>query len=113
MRSWHIIAASTVAAIAAGAFLFLSGALPWGTGVVALLVAHWPAIAVVLLSTYATVALALTTLAAFLEVGNDTRRRSWNDRVRPYFVQLGVTQYFTSMLALLALGLSRIPVETA
>src|SRR5216684_7713027 len=107
MRSWHIIAASAVAATIAGAFAVLPAALPWRNETPALLIGHGPAIGLVWLSIYGIAALALTTLAGFLDVGSATRRSAPDGRVRRYFVQLAVTQYFTSVLALLALGLLR------
>lgn len=113
MRSWQIIVASAAAATVADALLFQPGGLPSLPGLTALLLMHWPAIAVVWLSLYGVTALVLTTLAAFLEVGGVTPRRDWDDGAQRYFVQLAVTQYFTSVLALLGLGLSDVPVEAA
>ena len=113
MRSWQIIVASAAAATIADALLFQPGGFPSWPELAALLLAHWPAIAVVWLGLYGVTALVLTTLAAFLEVGSVTPRRVWDDGARRYVVQLAVTQYFTSVLALLGLGLSHVPVETA
>ena len=112
MRSWQIIVASAAAATIADALLFQPGGFPSWPELAALLLAHWPAIAVVWLGLYGVTALVLTTLAAFLEVGSVTPRRVWDDGARRYVVQLAVTQYFTSVLALLGLGLSHVPVET-
>src|SRR6266700_632469 len=113
MRSWHIIAASTLAATTAGVLLVVLGGLPWRSGIAALVIPHWPVIALVWLSTYGLVVPVLTTLAALLEGGVVTRRRAWDDdRVRRYLVQLAATQFYTAVLGLLALGLSRVPVET-
>jgi len=113
MRSGQIIAASAVAATSVSAFRFLPGVMLWPGGMAALLLANWPAIAVVWLGSYGVTALVLTTLAAFLQVRSGTRRRGWGDRMGRYAVQLAVTQYFTSMLALFALGFSRVTIETA
>ena len=113
MRSWQIIVASAAAATIADALLFQPGGFPSRPELAALLLAHWPAIAVVWLGLYGVTALVLTTLAVFLEVGSLTPAGVWADGARRYFVQLAVTQYFTSVLALLALGLSHVPVETA
>ena len=112
MRSWQIIVASAAAATIADALLFQPGGFPSWPELAALLLAHWPAIAVVWLGLYGVTALVLTTLAAFLDVGSVTPRRVWDDGARRYVVQLAVTQYFTSVLALLGLGLSHVPVET-
>ncbi len=113
MRSWQIIVASAAAATIADALLFQPGGLPSRPELAALLLARWPAIAVAWLGLYGVSALVLTTLAAFLEVGSLTPRRVWDDGARRYLVQLAVTQYFTSVVALLGLGLSDVPVETA
>ena len=112
MRSGHIIAASAVAATAVSAFRFLPGVVLWPGGMAAFLLVNWPAIAVVWLGSYGVTALVLTTIAAFLQVSGGTIRRGWGDRIGRYAVQLAVTQYFTSLLALFALGLSRVAVET-
>jgi hypothetical protein len=113
MRSWQIIVASAAAATIADALLFQPGGFPSRLELAALLLAYWPAIAVVWLGLYGVAALVLTTIAVFVEVGNITPRPVWDDGARHYFVQLAVTQYFTSVLALLALGLSHVPVGTA
>jgi hypothetical protein len=113
MRSWQIIVASAAAATIADALLFQPGGFPSRPELAALFLAHWPAIAVVWLGLYGVTALVLTTLAAFLEFGSVTPRRGWDDGARRYLVQLAVTQYFTSVLALLGLGLLHVPVETA
>jgi hypothetical protein len=113
MRSGQIIAASAVAATAVSAFRFLPGVVLRPSGMAAFLLANWPAIAVVWLGSYGVTVLVLTTLAAFLQVSSGTIRPGWGDRMGRYAVQLAVTQYFTSMLALFALGLSRVTVETA
>jgi hypothetical protein len=113
MRSWQIIVASATAATIADALLLQPGGFPSRPELAALFLAHWPAITVVWLGLYGVAALVLTTLAAFLEVGTLTPAGVWAGGARRYFVQLAVTQYFTSILALLAFGLSRVPVETA
>ena len=113
MRSWQIIVASATAATIADALLFQPGGVPSRPELAALLLAHWPAITVVWLGLYGITALVLTTLAVFLDVRIVTPRRSWDAETGRYFVQLAVTQYFTSVLALLGLGLSHVPVETA
>src|SRR5713226_8392864 len=113
MGSWQIIVASAAAATIAAALMFQPGGFPSRPELAALLLMHWPAIAVVWLGLYGVTTLVLTTLAAFLEVGSLTPRRVWDDGARRFFVQLAVTQYYTSVLALLGLGLSDVPVETA
>src|SRR6266478_6419066 len=99
MRSWQIIVVSAAAATIADALVFQSGGFPSRPELAALLLAYWPAIAVVWLSLYGVAALVLTTIAVFLEVGSITPR-IWDDGARRYFVQLAVTQYFPSVLAL-------------
>jgi hypothetical protein len=113
MRSWQIIVASATAATIAAGLLFQPGGFPSRPELAALFLAHWPAITVVWLGLYGVAALVLTMLAVFIDVRIVTPRRSWDAEAGRYFVQLAVTQYFTSALALLGLGLSRVPVETA
>jgi hypothetical protein len=113
MRSWQIIVASATAATIADALLLQPGGFPSRPELAALFLAHWPAITVVWLGLYGVAALVLTTLAVFFDVRIVTPRRSWDAEAGRYFVQLAVTQYFTSVLALLGLGLSHVPVETA
>ena len=113
MRSWQIIVASATAATIADALLFQPGGVPSRPELATLLLAHWPAITVVWLGLYGVAALVLTTLAVFLDLRIVTPRRGWDAEAERYIVQLSVTQYFTSVLALLGLGLSHVPVETA
>jgi hypothetical protein len=113
MRSWQILVASAAVATIADALLFLPGGFPSRPELAALLLVHWPAIAVVWLGLYGVAALVLTMLAVFLEFGGLTPRRVGDDWARRFFVQLAVTQYFTSVLTLLGLGLSHVPIEMA
>ncbi|MGC2416026.1 MAG: hypothetical protein WA459_25445 [Stellaceae bacterium] len=114
MRSWQIIFASAVAAIIADALLFVPRALPWRPETAALLLAHWPAIAVVWLGAYGAAALVLTTLVVFLEIrGGAAPARSGRDWARRYVAGLAVAQYFTTNLSLFGLGALRVPIETA
>ena len=114
MRSWQIIVASAVGATIADCLLFVPGVVPWRPETAAaLFLLHWPAITVVWLGVYGIAALFLTTLAAFLVVsGGAAPERPQREWARRYVAGLTVSQYFTAVLALLGLGLSRIPVET-
>jgi hypothetical protein len=102
-----------MAATITGALLFLPGGIPSRAELAALLVAHWPALAIVWLGVYGVAALVLTTLAIFLEIRGVAPGRAGRDWAWRYVVRLAVSQYFTALLALLGLGLSRIPIETA
>lgn len=109
-RPWLIIVAGALAATMSASLLFLPGGIPYrGEPVAALLRAQWPAIAVAWLALYSVAALVFTTVGAFLENDAvDHAERRWAQR---YLLRLAAAQYFTAVLALLAFGLSRIPVE--
>jgi hypothetical protein len=126
MRSWQIVVASVVAATITDALRFLPGISLARAELTSLLLARWPAIAVVWLGSYSIVALALTTAAVITEAGRRNRGavleghsapnalpRALHHPARQYFVRLAVVQYYTSILALLGLGASRIPADAA
>ncbi len=128
MRPWFVIPASVVLATFVTAFLYLPAGLPPSRAFLTdLLYAQWPAIAVVWFGSYGVAALALTTAALAREVGKAGAliagsalesadlslvyrqvRREWMQR---YFVWLAITQYFSAVLALLAIGFARIPMD--
>lgn len=112
MRLWQIIVASATAATIVG-LLFLVQGVPPRAELLRLFVAGWPAIAVVWLAVYGVAALVLTTATAFVEAGGFAVRRARDGWARRYLVRLTAAQYFTSLLALLGFGVSRVPVETA
>jgi hypothetical protein len=112
MQAWQIIVTSAVAASIAAAALFLPGAARAPEGALSLLQAYWPGIAIVWLGVYAIAALLLGTAAAIRELAGAASGQTGLDWARRYLLRLGVTQYFSAVLVLLALGLLPIPVST-
>lgn len=111
MRSWQIIIGGIGAASVGAGLVLLPGVLPWHPGAARLLFAYWPAILVVWLGLYGIAALALNATTAFLEINRGADgpdEYAWATR---YFARLAVAQYFTAIIALLALGLSHLQID--
>jgi hypothetical protein len=112
MQAWQIIVASAVAASIAAAALFLPEAV-WAPGAAAsLFQTYWPAITIVWLGIYSIAALVLSTATAVRELDNAASGQAGPDWPRRYLLRLGVTQYFSAVLVLLALGLLPVAVAT-
>ena len=112
MRAWQIIVTSAVVASIAAAALFLPGATWSPTGAASLFETYWPGVTIVWLGVYSVAALALSTAAAFRELGDAASGQLALDWPRRYLLRLGVTQYFSAVLVLLALGLLPIAIST-
>ena len=112
MRAWQIIVASAIAASIAAAALFLPGAARSPTDAAALLQTYWPGIAIVWLAVYSVAALVLSTAAAVRDIGTIEAGPAGMDWAPRYLSRLGVAQYFSAVLVLLALGLLPVAVVT-
>jgi hypothetical protein len=112
MQAWQIIVASAVAASIAAAMLFLPEAVRSPGGVPSLFRIYWPAITIVWLGIYSIAALVLSTAAAVRELDNAASDQAGPDWPRRYLLRLGITQYFSAVLVLLALGLLPVAVAT-
>ena len=112
MRAWQIIVASAVVASIAAAALFLPGAVRFPGGAVSLVQTYWPGVTIVWLCAYSIVALGLSTAAAFRELGDAASGQAGLDWPRRYLLRLGITQYFSAVLVLLALGLLPVAIAT-
>ena len=112
MQAWQIILASAAAAGIATAALFLPGAVRSPTGTAALFQAYWPGVAIVWLCVYGVAALVLSTATAVRELDNAVSGQAGLDWPRRYLLRLGVVQYFSAVLVLLALGLLPLAVTT-
>ncbi len=108
MQAWQIIVASAVVASIAEAALFLPGAVRSPTGATAPFQTYWPGVMIVWLGVYSVAALVLSTAAAIRELGEE----AGPDWPRHYLLRLGVTQYFSAVLVLLALGLLPLAIAT-
>jgi len=124
MRFWQIMVLSIFPAAIVTALPFL----PPLAELTILLLTQWPVIVVIWFGSYGVTTAALTAATAFLEIGRILKRIgsevSWGDRTRVtphelrrrwilnYLKNLIFTQYFTAVIVLLSLGLSRIPVDT-
>ena len=123
MRSWFVIAASVVLATLVTVSLHAPlGLPPSRAALTALLYAQWPGMAVVWLGSYCISALALTTAALSREIDKTgvlstgsalERRRISGGWVRRFLVWLAITQYFSAILALFAIGFAGIPIDEA
>ena len=105
MQAWQIIVASAVAASVAAAALFLPGAVRSPTAAASLFQTYWPGVTVVWLGVYSVAALLLSTAAAVRELGDTASGQIGLDWPRRYLLRLGITQYISAVLVLLALGL--------
>jgi hypothetical protein len=112
MRVWQIIVVSAVAASIAAAALFLPGAARSPTGAASLLQTYWPGVTIVWLAVYSIAALVLSTAAAIRDLGNAEAGPAGMDWARRYLSRLGVTQYFSAIFVLFALGLLPIAIAT-
>jgi hypothetical protein len=112
MQAWQIIVASAVAASIAAAALFLAGAVWSPGGAVSLVQIHWPAIMIVWIGIYSVAALVLSTVTTVRELDNAASGQAGPDWPRRYLLRLGITQYFSAVLVLLALGLLPLTIAT-
>ncbi|MGE3781209.1 MAG: hypothetical protein AB7H71_00535, partial [Alphaproteobacteria bacterium] len=112
MQAWQIIVASAVAASIAAAALFLPGAAQSSAGTLSLLQAYWPGAGIIWLGVYSVAALLLSTAAAIRELRDTASGQTGLNWPRRYLLRLGVTQYFSAVLVLLALGLLPIAIAT-
>jgi hypothetical protein len=112
MQAWQIIVASAAAASIACAGLFLPGAVWSPGGAFSLLQVYWPGVTIVWLGVYSVAALLLSTAAAVGELGGTAAGHAGLHWPRRYLLRLGVTQYLSAVLVLLALGLLPITVST-
>lgn len=120
MRTWQIIVASAVAASIAAAALFIPEAARSPAGVASLLPTYWPGLTIVWITVYAIAALVLSTAAAARDIddaepgpgGMADGMTGGMDWARRYLLRLGITQYFSAVLALLALGLLPLAIAT-
>jgi hypothetical protein len=112
MRAWQIIVVSAVVASIAAAGLFLPGAARLPDGAASLLRTYWPGAAIVWLAVYSVMALVLSTAAAVRDLGGAEAGPAGMDWARRYLWRLGVAQYFSAILALVALGLLPVTVAT-
>jgi hypothetical protein len=94
-----VIVASTVMATAI-TLLFVPVDLSSPNEVTEFVVAHWRSVTLSWLAIYGAAGLILNTVAALKGGG-----RSRNESARRYLIRLAGTQYFTSLIALLAIGL--------
>ena len=105
MQAWQIIVTSAVVASIAAAALFLPGAVRSPGGAASLFQTYWPGFIVVWLVIYSIAALALSTAEAVRELGDPASGRAGLDWPHRYLLRLGVTQYFSAVLILFAVGL--------
>src|SRR3954470_15372762 len=112
MQAWQIIVASAVAASIAAAALFVPGAVRSPGGAASLVQTYWPGVMIVWLCVYSIVALGLSTAAAVREQDNAASGQAGLDWPRRYLLRLGITQYFSAVLVLLALGLLPLAIVT-
>lgn len=112
MQTWQTIVASAVAASIAAAVLFLPGAVRSPTGAASLFQTYWPGVTIVWLGVYSVAALVLNTATAVRETANTETGQAGMDWPRRYLLRLGVTQYFSAVLVLFALGLLPVAVAT-
>jgi hypothetical protein len=112
MRSWQIIVASIAAASLAVGMTFLPDALQLRTDPASPFLVYWPAFAILWLGAYAIATLLLSTVATLREIGSIAAGLAGQGWARRHLVRLEITQYFTAVLALFALGLSPVAIET-
>jgi hypothetical protein len=112
MRSWQIIVASVAAASFAVGIAFLPDVLQFRTDPASLFLVYWPAFAILWLGAYAIATLLLSTVATLREIGSIAAGLVGQGWARRHLVRLEVTQCFTAVLALFALGLSPVAIET-
>lgn len=112
MRSWQIIVASIAAASLAVGMAFLPDARQFRTDPTSLFLVYWPAFAILWLGAYAIATLLLSTVATLGEIGSIAAGLAGQGWARRHLVRLEITQYFTAVLALFALGLSPVAIET-
>ncbi len=112
MRDWQIIFASAVTASIAAAALFLPAVMRSETGAISPLETYWPAATIVWLAVYSIAALLLSTAAVVRELGDTPSGQIGLDWPHRYLVRLGITQYVSAVLILLALGLLPIGIST-
>ena len=105
MQAWQIIVTSAVVASIAAVALFLPGAVRSPGGAASLFQTYWPGFIVVWLVIYSIAALALSTAESVRELGDPTSGRAGLDWPHRYLLRLGVTQYFSAVLILFAVGL--------
>lgn len=128
MRPWRVIAISGTAATIVALSLCLPAELPGSRAdLIALLYTQGSALAAVWFGSYGVAALALTTVALAIEVGDAKRfianpalesadlsfirRQSSRNGLQRYLISLAITQYFSVILALLAMGFAGIPID--
>ena len=112
MQAWQIIVTSAAVASIAVAALFLPGAVRSPTGAVLCYRHTGRQSASFGSGVYGVAALLLSTAAAIRELGDAASGQTGLDWPRRYLLRLGVTQYFSAVLVLLALGLLPIAVST-
>jgi hypothetical protein len=105
MQAWQIIVASAVAASIAVAVLFLPGAVQSPSSVASLIQTYWLEATIVWLGTYGVAALVFSTVTSARELEGGASDAVGQDWPRRYLRRLGVTQYFSAVLILLALAL--------
>src|SRR5690242_16865120 len=105
MQAWQIIVTSAVVASIAAAALLLPGAVRAPGGAASLFHTYWPGFIIVWLVIYSIAALALSTAETVREMGDPTSGRAGPDWPPRYLLQLGVTQYFSAVLILVAMVL--------
>src|SRR5690348_7378225 len=105
MRAWQIIVVSAIVASVAAVALFLPGAARFPADAAPLLRTYWPGAVIVWLAVYGVAALVLSTAVAVRESGSAEADPTGMDWARCYLSRLGVTQYFSAVLVLFALGL--------
>ena len=81
-------------------------------GAAALFRTYWPGVTIVWLAVYSVAALALSTAATVRDLAAPNPAPPGMDWARRYLSRLGVTQYFSAVLVLFALGLLPLAVAT-
>lgn len=112
MRAWQIIVVSAVVASIAAAALFLPGAARLPTDAASLLRTYWSGAAIVWFAVYGVAALVLSTAASVRNIGDIESGPAGMDWTGRYLWRLGVSQYFSAVLVLFALGLLPLAVVT-
>lgn len=102
MRSWQIVIIGAAAASVTVAALLFHGGLAQQADPKLFLLAHLPRIAVAWVGLYGVTALVVATGAEIID-RPDVVRLNW---LRHYAARLAIAQYFTSLVALLAIGLA-------